>query len=430
MVSAIMDGKKMLKVRNVSIWLVCCLVFLAFFVPRNLSVIKLGIIVVAILLYFSQKSIQVRTKLFHLTSTKFLCLYMMYSLWSTGHGFLRGNPEVYQLFRLNVIYFLMLFVWIQIVENRKGFVAVLKACCVSSIGIAAYTLLFFAQTVQIINLPFFLYLDHSSGAMIHSGYVHITNMNMSMMLFLFPVILFIYGTNEIKMDESLVRLNKVAIAISVVAMMLSGRRIVWIVLFGSLACYVLFKTEKTTSKRIWKIVIAFVGTGLTFILLSKIVGINIEGFVDRFREAFRDRDNYGRVNVRWTQLEALWKGFLRNPIFGSGAGIGVQEVVRSTENSASYELSYALILYNAGIVGFIPYVLSLFIVLRALWKNGKTDGVSKALFWGLAYGLLANATNPYFSSSFDFLLWVFVPLMYLNIIETEHNSLVDDCLYA
>ena len=354
----------------------------------------------------------------------------MYSLWSTIHGFLRGNPEVYQLFRLNVIYFLMLFVWIQIVENRNEFVAVLKACCVASIGISAYTLLFFAQTVHIINLPFFLYLDHSSGAMIHSGYVHITNMNMSMMLFLFPVILFIYGTNETKMDALLARLDKFAIAISVVAMLLSGRRIVWIVLFGSLVCYLLFKAEKTTSKKIWKFLIAFAGTGFVFFVLSKIVGINIDGFVDRFKEAFRERDNYGRVNVRWTQLEALWKGFLRNPVLGSGAGIGVQEVVRSTENSASYELSYVLILYNAGIIGFIPYVLSLFVVLRALWRNGRTDGVSKALFWGLAFGLLANATNPYFSSSFDFLLWMFIPLMYLNVIETERYSSIDGCLYV
>lgn len=403
-----------IRIKNVPLLLVCLLIFLAFLIPRNISIFKLCIIVSAMLLYFGKNAIKICP---YLTSTKFLALYLTYSLWSTLHGFWNHNPATYQLFRLNVIYFIMLYVFIMIVNTKDEFKAILRTCCWAAIVISIYTILFFAQSVNIINLSHFIYLDNISGAMIHSGYVHITNMNMSMMLFLFPVILFINGIEDLKGDAAFNRLNKTSIALSVIAMMMTGRRIIWMVLFGSLLCYALFRVEKSTAKRIGRVAIIIIGVIFVFCVLSRMFGISIAGFLDRFEEAFRDYDNYGRQNVRWLQLVALWKGFLENPIFGAGAGVGVDEVVRSTVNSASYELSYILILYNAGIVGFIPYVASLLFVLKKLFIYGKNDGIAKAMFYGLAFGLIANATNPYFSSSFDFLLWMFIPLMYLNVIE-------------
>lgn len=407
----------MLRIRNIPLQLTRLLILLSFVIPRNISVVKLGIIVLSIFFYFfSGNTIRLKLKD---TSTRFLLLYLVYSLGTSIHGFLRGNPDTYQLFRLNVIYFIMLYFFILSVKNMDDFMDVLRTCCWAVILISVYTLLFFAQTTGIIHLPFFIYLDDTSGAMVHSGYVHITNMNMSMMLFLFPVVLFCIGAEKIKKDPGFDRLVKIAVILSMIVMMLSGRRIIWIVLFGAIGLYIFFRTEKKKRRKLGKTLLIILAVVAVFYILSKRFGINIEGFVDRFLEAFRDRDNYGRENVRWEQLEALWRGFLKYPVFGSGAGVGVEDVVRGVGNTSSYELSYAVILYNAGIVGFLFYAWSLLTVLKKLYIFGKKDRISQALFFGLLFGLIANATNPYFSSSFDFLLWVFVPLMYLNAKERD-----------
>ena len=109
---------------------------------------------------------------------------------------------------------------------------------------------------------------------------------------------------------------------------------------------------------------------------------------------------------------------MRIPVFGSGAGIGVSDCVRSA-SGCSYELSYNFILYNSGISGFIIYFAALSQIVWGLLTQKTQLGNSLAL--AFICGLIANATNPYFSSSFDFLWWAFIPLFYLKACENEKS---------
>lgn len=140
--------------------------------------------------------------------------------------------------------------------------------------------------------------------------------------------------------------------------------------------------------------------------------VSMDRLFDRFIGAFENNDN----NIRYTQAKALWEGFEEYPLFGSGAGIGVDNFVRDTEYPWRYELSYNLILYNSGIVGFCIYGVAHIFLIALLYKKAKRkDPIASALLLSYSVVLVANATNPYFSSSFDFLWFIFIPLMYLNI---------------
>jgi len=148
--------------------------------------------------------------------------------------------------------------------------------------------------------------------------------------------------------------------------------------------------------------------------------VSLNGIVDRFISAFQGVEG----NIRISQGLALWKGFTEYPLFGSGAGIGVIGSIRNVD-SWMYELSYNLILYNSGIVGSILYFTSLILLLYCLWKRskrGKYKQISTALTIAYISALISNATNPYFTSSFDFLWFIFIPLMYINIKEKDDSN--------
>lgn len=111
---------------------------------------------------------------------------------------------------------------------------------------------------------------------------------------------------------------------------------------------------------------------------------------------------------------------MEQPIFGHGSGASAA-VVRSADFGWAYELSYHALLFHTGIVGFTLYIYALFMVISGLYKGTKRKDANfswyVSLLAAVLMGIIANSSNPYFSSSFDFLWWILWPLSYVYVLE-------------
>lgn len=410
------------KIENCGTVLFCLLTYLSFFIPQNISHVKLVLFLIILYIAFL-KIITIKTFKINKEALMFMFLFLIYSITTSSIGFIRNNPGAWGFFRVNVIYPILLFMCGFLITNKYKFKRIIIVCAIVAICISFYTFLFLFQNTGVIDLPIFVVLDEYSGVGIHQGYVHVTNMNASMLIFLFPLLLFSSQDSMFfcRRDKKLLLISSI---LCVPTMFISGRRMLWLVMILTLLWFFLANSKgvslRQRKKRIFLLITVFLIAIVPFVLLIHKYQINIGGLLDRLYYAFSSYDQYGRNNVRIEQIIALFKGFLEYPILGSGAGIGVSDYTRAKLAPWRYELSYMLILYNSGILGVTFYFCSFFVLLKALWiKSKRCDLMARALFVALIMGILANATNPYISSSFDFLLWIFIPIYYLNLNKDE-----------
>lgn len=118
------------------------------------------------------------------------------------------------------------------------------------------------------------------------------------------------------------------------------------------------------------------------------------------------------------RLDALWpmaiKGFLRNPILGSGySTLNKTQVTQFTE-AESTDNDYLRSLGETGILGFIAFFGTLFLLLYFIWRNISIihDPMLFSIaagFAGLLFGLLVNAgyIDVFESSKVAFSFWAF-----------------------
>ena len=147
------------------------------------------------------------------------------------------------------------------------------------------------------------------------------------------------------------------------------------------------------------------------IVLSQYYEISFAGYIDRFLDVFSKTNDYEGENVRYVQMSYLMKAFWDNPVIGAGGGAILPNYYRSSENPWIFECTYHVILFNSGIIGSMFFLGSLVSILHELRKTDKVEKVG--VICAVVLSLFANATNPYMTASFDFWIFMFIPLMYL-----------------
>lgn len=406
---------KSIKISTLPYFLWGVLVFLMFSVPVNLQWLK--IIIIAFLLClrkYNSRVLKVNRNL-----VNFAIIWFIYAIASFVLGLINNNAGAWAFFKVNVLYYGLLLVVISYMKNPKYFHAAVKAIYYSNIFISLYTLSLLAYSMGYWIGDNIIILDDTSAVGLHTGYVHITNTNLSMTIFTFPFLLFITNTRIANQFFNKKKLF-VVLFVTGISMCLSGRRILWIVLFVSLVIYY-WKMIKSLTKKIGLFSgLALLGT-VCFIIFQRIYdySFSISGLVSRFTEAFSAIDSYGNENVRILQMIKLWEGFMEHPFIGSGGGATLGTFYRTAIMPWSYEMSYNKILLDSGIFGFCVYAFALFLILYYVNKT-KTE-YRLSILISLIVALFANATNPYFSGSFDFLLFIFIPLLYVNCMRNEEN---------
>jgi hypothetical protein len=201
--------------------------------------------------------------------------------------------------------------------------------------------------------------------------------------------------------------------LGIIVALLTGRRVIWLVVMISFLINILI--GKKNANKILYIIVAFA------LSIALIFNGNINGVIGRFVSAF----NKNIESTRYDEIHALWVGARKHLFLGAGAGAGINidTLVESADNPWVYEVSYNVILYNSGIFGFLIYVAFIISLIIKCYKGHiarkAISILSISIFCSFLSVVIANATNPYFSSSFDFMWMLFFPLAYVNVLHIK-----------
>lgn len=374
--------------------------------PRIIQEIKIICIILLLIVLYIFNVHYVKFKFSKSKLMQALLVYFIYAIFSAFVGVIYNNLGVVDFIRINILYFVLFCALLPCVYIKNIKQVIIFSLFLSMSHIIIFNLLLvFVQSTVLLSL--IKRMDATPFFQFHDGYLHIISTNCSMLIFLFPLFLTLY-CNRYKILFVNSKFFLLTLILAMIVGILTGRRIIWIIIILSLFLQ-LFRMHKKT------FVISYIT--ITALLLASLGIFSYEGLSNRFLEAFSS------ASVKYQQMIALWDGFLQYPFIGAGAGASVADVVRDPQHPWIYELSYNLVLYNSGIIGTSLYFLHLLLLLHYLKLSTKrkpiNSNVNRGMYYALLMCIIANASNPYIFSSFDFLWMLYIPMLYIYI---EDNS--------
>lgn len=395
----------------------CLLVFFIIITPRIFQIPKiilLVLIIISLLLAKGGFNFK-RANVFNA-----IWLNLLFCVIGTLVAIININKDIFSYAKVNFLWYLLLIVLFFQFE-KEILHRIIRTIIWASVYIFAYSILLIFHVAGIINLPFLLLLDATANVGFHSGYIHIVSTNLSMLMFTMPIIfsLIIYAPDRFLSKIKFKRKSLIIILLlNFLTMFLSGRRIMWLnILFSAILFGLLkFSSGHRIDRRRR---ITLLGSVFIIILAIFILLLNT-GILERFFEIFSNSDN-----IRFVQIQKLWKGFLQNPFLGTGFGHEIN-TIPGYEGTTIVEVTYNLMLYNTGIIGTMLYVIYILKIIQLILKEIKKNNYYKPLLIGVLVGFMLiifnTATNPYMTSSFDFHIFQIFPLWIIYLSQKTKNS--------
>ncbi|PMH45950.1 hypothetical protein BCU68_09145 [Vibrio sp. 10N.286.49.B3] len=238
------------------------------------------------------------------------------------------------------------------------------------------------------------------------GFLLFTLPNVSSLLFIIPYFLvYILYNKNTSFSDLFLLLGLVAL------ILLTGRRafflatfltLILIIPIGYLAGFSQFKVLMS----ITVISVTFIASFLLAVMLNVINTDMLYESILSIVQFNSDPSN----NERLLQLYALYDGFSESPLIGAGAG-AVASYIRSYEHPWAYELYYASLLFQYGLIGFIFYLVGVIYLIASMIKKifySQYDVYYISILSGMVSFLIATFTNPYLAK-FDYMWVIFLP---------------------
>ena len=254
----------------------------------------------------------------------------------------------------------------------------------------------------------------------------------SSLLFLFPYFFseFILNVKGKSFKQILIRIF--ILALSVIAVSLSGRRALLVIFVLSIVITFIFKFLFTKfNRRIKKNILIFISVIFiaTLPLLFKVNYVKLYKSINSIAEyAFnldKNKDSEESDNERVKQIKQFVKEIQERPVLGYGHGASLDNVVRSKEKPWRYEMSFFDIVFHTGILGFILYITGPLWILFSLLKIASEDKnkmpVALAMFTGFLSVLIAFFTNPYLNA-FDIQWVIYLPLFAVLVFNNKKDK--------
>jgi hypothetical protein len=239
-----------------------------------------------------------------------------------------------------------------------------------------------------------------------NGYIQISSVNIGVMFLIAPYLLSLQFRADAGKSNS--PLAKLALVLSLILVVVSGRRALWLVV-ALTPCTILLLSVLTDGYNLMKagrrrLLLAGVAAGVlglsTLLILPE--GRLDAGVISGLQQSFSSEDE------RTIQKPYLIAGFMRSPVFGSGFG-AYAGYSRSDERPWTYELTYYRMLFDLGIVGMtvlgLLFSFYFFKVLRLLRQFKDGSAVPFALLVAYCSFFVGAYADPYFGS-FDLLFFV------------------------
>jgi O-antigen ligase len=166
-------------------------------------------------------------------------------------------------------------------------------------------------------------------------------------------------------------------------------------------------------------VVLVLAVTLSVLLLGPIYSTSFPGIAERFSSGFDFGANSfdDSPDARYQQYFALVRGWLENPLIGSGLGASAYGSTRSDTMPWAYELYYFLMLFHTGLLGFMAYTAGIVWIywtgMKIIKRGGITSQSLLPVLVGMSGLLIATVTNPYLAR-FDGIWVIFLPLAFIN----------------
>lgn len=334
---------------------------------------------------------------------------LLWSLWGVVNG--NSSQAAIDALRLFFIFYILYSVMTIYASKSVVYSQVELVFCIATLLIAI-TSFIAIYNLDILPVSFRDSLEIRVG--IYDGYIQNTSHNIGILALTVPYLL----TLIIYKKSYRNFLVNITAFVGVAAILLSSRRAIYFVILV-VPLIVLFLHVFSMPNPMVKLqrIVGSIAALIVAILMAIFLVYNLypnilEGFLDRIIEAANQINNQSHnLSKRKLQADALLKGVSELPFFGSGFG-GVTTIVRN-DNAWVYEMSYHALLFNIGILGFCMFLLLLAIQFyRIMFLIKKYDIENKyqciALMCGVISMYIISYSNPYISSSFDFLIINFI----------------------
>lgn len=300
--------------------------------------------------------------------------------------------------------------------------ALLKVIIVGAIVATLMAMALLFEKLFNINLGMSVLLEIQGGQLsIYNGFIEYRLFNMNTVIYALP---FLIGILFMPYTWSLLKgvwrnVAWVALALSVLTLVISGRRAFWLISAMSPFVVLILLWLGGLRPHISKLVIKSILIILIFSIMS-VTLLNLDfhivwlDFLKGFD--FSNVDNPSAFR-RQEQFKQLLNGWMENPFLGAGHGATVDVNPNNRNLPWTYELSYLALLFQTGLIGILIYGSAVaWIFFKGLKMIRRSPEVASLLIptlAGFACFLVANITNPYLQK-FDYLWILFLPISVIN----------------
>jgi hypothetical protein len=240
----------------------------------------------------------------------------------------------------------------------------------------------------------------------YGGYTRIWSNGIASLIFLGPYVLarFLIEATICRVKIRVVILYALVALLAVGAILVSGRRAL---VFGlgvaaGVAFLAVLVRPDTLQHRVIvaiRLLLSLGGLSIGGVLLVSTLGIDLSAVSAYVATGFSAGSDYG-AQERIGQIDVLLRGWLESPIIGHGLGSYASGWIRSEERPWEYEVQYAMLLFQTGLLGLTVYALGPIVTLLRgleLVRSSRPEDFSLCvgLLAGLAGALVVNGTNPY-----------------------------------
>lgn len=339
------------------------------------------------------------------------------------YGLLNDAPGALSVGTVYVLWPLLFLFFMGILNAPTDFVPFIKVIIVSVIIATVMAILLVAEEFGFVGLNIKSILE-IQGAEIGSygGVVEYNLYNMTTVIFGFSFLLALIALPKRLrfLPKFWHRLAQVALVLTLITLLISGRRAFWVIAAMSpLVIFLIYRLAGISNPFRFKSI--FYGIVFALIASSTVFSIFELSFEDIVLDIvsgfyFADSSNLS-ASARVEQFYPLFNGWMESPFIGSGHGASTPDSIRSEKHTWAYELTYLALLFQIGLVGSFIYASALVWMyvtsIRVVRSRPDAAMMLLPLLTGLTCFLIANATNPYLVK-FDYLFTIFLPAGVLN----------------
>lgn len=412
---------------HTAIWLGHLLFFILIYIPVAFDIPKIGMMLLLCTIILIQALLQRGQVALHPIVFYWSIFYVLLGLFFDLRGFMYGTPGAAFYLIIYIIFPLIYISLVAGIRNEVMLINLLRTLVFAAIALSLTVIGFvldkvfgilpgpLAQLVQILEKSFGLLVNTGSGAPEMDYY------GLSSLIFTVPYLLaaiFTYTKSQANFMQR--RWLWAALILSVVPVLTSGRRALWLVIGVSPIIFMLLNLFRPghnlrLSHLFRSIVCVALFILVITMILSNAMHLDWNRMVTSFFSGF-DFQYDDDALARREQFYGLLNGWLSHPLLGNGLGAFTYQSLRS-ERAWQYELQYMLLLFNTGLIGTLLYstgVIWIYWMAIRIIRSGSQLGVHLIpVMTGTSAYLIANATNPYLQA-YGRLWSIFLPLAFIN----------------